>query len=227
MNRKTLSKVSALLLCTMFVLVSASPVAAEITVEVMPRQGDATEPLPEPVDEDWCDDTTSGYTSPRLYWWDGIGPLSDEISLLGRGDTDEWYPAIYRPVEGYLLVKISHCGVEVFWKGELPQEVEDVIAQYPHVRVKVHDVPFDEEEFLTAQWKVIDRLIADPPPNAQWEFTEHGGDRSALTFWLHGTMTAEEIANLEAEIESMIDIPFFVKVSEEQQVWPLVERNDP
>lgn len=154
-----------------------------------------------------------------------VAPLSDKILELA-GSTDDWHPGQERAVDGYLLTVLGDRTLDIFWKGELPPEVRDVIAQHPSVKVVVHDVPYDEDEYLSAQKLVVDRLIADPPAGARYDAVLHAENRASLNFVLVGTMSDSDLADIEERIASWISIPFTVEIVEEPTTVALLGRQD-
>lgn len=201
---------SVLTLCAALILMGGGPVSAEPT---------------EPGGPDGTEDVLKMFTPEQRERMEVVSPLSDEIVRLA-GSTDDWKPGQKRQVKGYLLTVLGDDTLDVYWKGELPPEVKAVIARYPLVKVNVHQVAFDEDEFLGAQKLVVDRLIADPPAGTRWDAVLHADDRSSLTFVLLGSLDADGIAAVEKQIASWIDIPFSVEVVDEPTAIPAASRQN-
>lgn len=199
MKRRGVIAASALTLCAVLAMMGGGPVSAEPT---------------KPGGPDGTDDVLKMFTPEQRDRMEVVAPLSDEILRLA-GSTDDWRPGQERPVDGYLLTVLGDRTLDVYWKGELPSEVKAVIKQHPLVKVTVHQVTFDEDEYLGAQKLVVDRLIADPPAGARYDAVMHADDRSSLTFVLMGSMDSDGIAAVEELIASWIDIPFTVEVVKE------------
>lgn len=198
-RRRGIVAALVLTLCAVLAMMVGGPVSAEPT---------------KPAGPDGTDEVLKMFTPEQLDRMDVVAPLSDEILRLA-GSTDDWKPGLDRPVDGYLLTVLGDRTLDVYWKGELPSEVKVLIEQHPLVKVTVHQVAFDEDEYLGAQKLVVDRLIADPPDGASYDAVTHADDRSSLTFVLVGSLNADGIAEVEKRIASWIDIPFSVEVVDE------------
>lgn len=203
-KRRGILAASALTLCAVVAMMGGGSVSAEPS---------------EPEGPDGSDEVLKMFTPEQLDRMEVVAPLSDEILRLA-GSTDDWKPGQERPVKGYLLTVLGDRTLDVYWKGELPSEVKDVIARHPLVKVNVHQVAFDEDEYLGAQKLVVDRLIADPPTGVRFDAVMHADNRSSLSFVLLGSLDADGIATVEKQIASWIDIPFSVEVVEEPSAVP-------
>lgn len=210
MRRQGIIAASVLTLCAILAMMSGGPVSAEPT---KPGESDGTESVLEM------------FTPEQRNRMEVVGPLSEEIVRLA-GSVDDWKSGQYRQVKGYLLTVLGDGALDVYWKGELPPEVKAVIEKHPLVKVNVHQVAFDEDEFLSAQKLVVDRLVADPPVGTSWDAVLHADDRSSLTFVLVGSLDVDGIAAVEKRIASWIDIPFSVEVVDRPTVVPAASRQN-
>jgi hypothetical protein len=192
------------------------------TVNGTPAGAESSDPVKaeEKLEADVPADVLDLYTPQQRERNAVVGPLAQEIERLA-GVTDEWVPGHPRQVEGYLLDVASDGALDLYWKGPLPPAVQALIDAHPRVRVTVHEVPYDEDEFLGAQALIMDRLRADPPQGATLDMIDHAPGRSALRVVMLGSLDADQVVALEERIATWTDIPAVVEVVNQPSLVPL------
>ena len=138
-------------------------------------------------------------------------PLSEEIAEY-VGDRDEWDPTL--DDHGYLLERldIDEGILHLYWKGELPEPVEVMLAKYPTVEVAIHAVPYARNEFLASQARIAESIEAELPAGEKaFMGVMHEDDRSGLIVMLGGDYTEVELATLRGKIDAWTTVPFRIK----------------
>lgn len=134
--------------------------------------------------------------------------------------------------DGYLLVAIDLEAnlVNLYWKGDLPEPIQEEISKHPEARVATHEVAYSQTELSDAQ-DALRETLSDSllgVKGAKLTSIEHVGMREGLQVNIDYAGKGSTLDFLTPEISSRTTIPTTVKISDSnsERPVPLAQRQD-
>ena len=130
-------------------------------------------------------------------------------------------------MDGYLLVRIDleMNAVELFWKGEIPGKVRNVIAAHPDVQVRIHHTAYSEVEYMDSQDALVEvakASVAKAGGSAQLLAIQHVEDREGFQVFLFDPDRRVSVRDLLRDYAKtgLLDLPIHVEFSKEKPTSP-------
>ena len=141
-----------------------------------------------------------------------LGPLTREIDQLTGSTPSGWAPGMNRPSKGYASqVMVGTDALDLYWKGPLTPAVQQAIAHHPDVKVTVHQAAWDEDEIMTAQNLIVDKITGVLPEGVGLGLAMHETDMSAIIISLDGVLTDTQLTTLRRQVATWTSIPVTIR----------------